>query len=150
MPNSDSQDGVHNKITKDLYFVKTEANGTIISPHQRLSQSFSGNVDTAKAYFLTSNALDCIDTNATQAQFAITADGNGLTFTVAFGTKGAGTAEGDDWAALYKARKDALIAADDWIKGERQGTGDAAKHAAWGGGNGTPYTWLVADGSHLF
>ena len=147
MPNSDSQDGVHNKITKDIYFVKTEANGTIISPHQRLSQSFSGNVDTAKAYFLTSNALDCIDTNATQAQFAITADGNGLTFTVAFGTKGAGTAEGDDWAALYKARKDALIAADDWIKGDRPD--EAGKGAvAWSGGH--PYTWLASDGSHLF
>ena len=148
MPNSDSQDGVHNKITKDIYFVKAlVGDGAIVEPHEKLAQSFSNNVDTAKAYFLTDNALACIDANATQAQFAITADGKGLTFTVAFGTKGAGTAEGDDWAGLYKARKDELIAADDWIKGDRPDAADKGA-VAWSGGH--PYTWLASDGSHLF
>ena len=58
MPNSDSQDGVHNKITKDIYFVKAlVGDGAIVEPHEKLAQSFSNNVDTAKAYFLTDNAF---------------------------------------------------------------------------------------------
>jgi hypothetical protein len=83
-----------------------------------VTQSFSGNVETAKAYFFHADALTCNDTNGTQLDYAITADGNGIKFTIAFGTKGAGTAQADDWADTWTTTKDSLVAADKWIKPE--------------------------------
>ena len=173
MPNSDIQDGVHNKITKEYRIVKADGgwsnsantepgdsfNGAKADPEVILDPGLGGDVDTAKNYFLTTNALANFDTDATQVSFAITADGKGLKWTAAFGTKGAGTAEGDDWAALFKARKDELIAARDWIKGEYDATekdkgndsaGSGVRHVAWK--DGEPYTWEAKDisDSHLF
>ncbi len=109
MPNSDNQDGVFNKITKEIRFYD-ESEAVI-------TQSFSGNVETAKAHFFHADGLTNNDTNGTQLDYAITADGNGIKFTIAFGTKGtAGIAEADDWAATWATTKDSLIAADKWIK----------------------------------
>jgi len=110
MPNSDTQDGVHNKITKEYKFYKTDDDSAVVT------QSFSGNVETAKSTCLTADALTNNDTNGTQLEYAITADGNGLKMTIAFGTKGAGTAEGDDWAATWTTTKDTLTAADNYFK----------------------------------
>ena len=112
MPNSDTQDGVFNKITKEIRFYKRLED----SSDEVIAQSFSGNVETAKTTMLHADALTNNDTNATQVEYAITADGNGLKFTIAFGTKGAGTAEADDWAATWATTKDSLIAADKWFK----------------------------------
>jgi hypothetical protein len=113
MPNSDTQDGLFNKITKEIRFYKHLAD----SSEEVLAQSFSGNVETAKAYFLHADALTNNDTNGTQLEYAITADGNGLKFTIAFGTKGtAGIAESDDWADIWATTKDTLTAADKWFK----------------------------------
>jgi hypothetical protein len=108
MPNSDTQYGIHNKLTKEYRFY--DADGVI-------TQSFAGNVETAKAHFLTADALTNNDTNGTQLEYAITADGNGLKMTIAFGTKGtAGIAEADDWAGIWTTTKDALAAANNLFK----------------------------------
>tara|TARA_B100000470_G_scaffold107081_1_gene82576 strand:+ start:426 stop:887 length:462 start_codon:yes stop_codon:yes gene_type:complete len=136
MPNSDTQDGVHNKMTKEIKYTYTD--GDTLMPktapdgsaqggtdeHQAIidkegtivPQSFSGNVETAKTTMLHADALTNNDTNATQVEYAITADGNGLKFTIAFGTKGAGTAEDADWADLWTTTKSSLIGADKWVK----------------------------------
>ena len=114
MPNSDTQDGVHNKMTKEIRFHKCALDD---SSNEVIAQSFSGNVETAKSTMLHADALTNNDTNGTQVEYAITADGNGLKFTIAFGTKGtAGIAESDDWAAIWATTKDTLTAADKWVK----------------------------------
>ena len=116
MPNSDTQDGLFNKITKEIrqyeqLAIEGEEDLTeIVRP-----QAFGGNVETAKAYFFHADGLTNNDTNGTQIDYAITADGNGIKFTIAFGTKGAGTAEADDWAATWTTTKDSLVSADKWI-----------------------------------
>ena len=112
MPNSDTQDGVHNKMTKEIRFYKHLPD----SAEEVMAQSFSGNVETAKTTILHADALTNNDTNGTQLEYAITADGNGLKFTIAFGTKGGNIAEADDWAATWSTTKDSLIAADKWFK----------------------------------
>ena len=114
MPNSDTADGVHNKITKEIRQYETlmheDSTSEIVCP-----QSFGGNVETAKAYFFHADALTNNDTNGTQIEYAITGEGNGFKFTIAFGTKGAGTAEADDWADTWKTTKDTLVSADKWV-----------------------------------
>ena len=112
MPNSDNQDGVFNKITKEIRFYKRAED----SSDEVIAQSFSGNVETAKSTMFHADALTNNDTNGTQLEYAITADGNGIKFTIAFGTKGAGTAQADDWANTWLTTKNSLMAADKWIK----------------------------------
>ena len=113
MPNSDTQDGVFNKMTKEYKFYKRLED----SSDEVIAQSFGGNVETAKAHFFHADGLTNNDTNGTQLDYAITADGNGIKFTIAFGTKGtAGIAESDDWADTWTTTKDSLVAADKWIK----------------------------------
>jgi len=110
MPNSDTQDGVHNKITKEFRYHLTTDDSV-------QAQSFSGNVETAKALFLTDDYLSNNDTNGTQVEYAITADGNGLKMTIAFGTKGtAGIAEADDWTGIWATNHDVMIAAKSTCK----------------------------------
>jgi len=118
MPNSDNQDGVFNKITKEIKYYHFNVEVPIEPVNDSVvTQSFGGNVETAKAYFFHADALTCNDTNGTQLEYAITADGNGIKFTIAFGTKGtAGIAESDDWADTWTTTKDSLVAADKWIK----------------------------------
>ena len=115
MPNSDTQDGVFNKMTKEIRNYETLATDPltkIVCP-----QAFGGNVETAKAYFFHADALTSNDTNGTQLEYAITADGNGIKFTIAFGTKGNhDIAEDADWAGLWTTTKDSLIGADKWVK----------------------------------
>ena len=142
MPNSDNQDGVFNKITKEIRFYKRAED----SSDEVIAQSFSGNVETAKSTMLHADALTSNDTNATQLDYAITADGNGLKFTIAFGTKGAGTAEGDDWAGTWTTTKDSLVAADKWIKattythGEKDDDGvDVTYPVIWKSIDATPH-----------
>ena len=112
MTNSDTQDGLHNKITKIIYQKELAEDSSI----SNVAQSFGGNLTTAKNFFLTAEAQALSDTNGTQLEYAIHADGNGLIFTIAFGTKGGNIAEADDWAATWSTTKDSLIAADKWFK----------------------------------
>ena len=137
MPNSDTTYGVHNKQTKEIKYFHLAADESASADADTygdvVAQSFSGNVETAKAHFFHADALTSNDTNGTQLDYAITADGNGIKFTIAFGTKGAGTAEGDDWAGLWVSTKDSLIAANKYVNVRAE------------------QYWTAADGSpHLF
>ena len=145
MPNSDTQDGVFNKQTKEIryYYVDGEAGEAVVT------QSFSGNVETAKSTFFTADALTNFDTNATQLEWAITADGNGLKFTIAFGTKGASVAEADDWAKLWHSTKTTLEAADNYVKLVSYTIGDGSTEE--GGFKTANYRWDSIDATpHLF
>ena len=94
MPNSDNQDGVHNKKT-DVY-----------SRSDNDSTTFA-NVDEAKAHLLSAAALTVIDECATQVEWELVSN-TGLKVTYAFGTKGTGTAEADDWTNQFAVRSKAL------------------------------------------
>ena len=134
MPNSDNQDGVFNKITKEIRFYTVNADRATPEGDDSeavITQSFGGNVETAKAHFFHADGLTNNDTNGTQLDYAITADGNGIKFTIAFGTKGAGTAQADDWADKWLTTKDTLVSADKWIKpvaNQRWKSVDATPH----------------------
>ena len=92
MPNSDNAHGVFNKETV-IYSRSAENDTTTFS-----------NVDEAKAYLLSAAALTVYDECATQIQWELVGN-TGFKVTYAFGTKGAGTAEADDWTAQFHARK---------------------------------------------
>ena len=94
MPNSDNAHGVHNKKT-DIY-----------SRSDQDSTTFS-NVDEAKAHLLSAAALTVIDECATQVEWELVSN-TGLKMTYAFGTKGTGTAEADDWTNQFATRSKAL------------------------------------------
>jgi len=110
MPNSDNLFGTYNKNTK------------IISQpsHDWATKQSFADTDAAKTFFFTDEALAVIDECCTNVQWALVADDNGdntqLKYTFDFGTKGAGTAPGDDWAEQYNTRKTALINSNGWIK----------------------------------
>ena len=150
MPNSDTTSGVFNKITKEYrFYTRTTDGGEAGSQADDktvgtvVTQSFSGNVETAKSTFLTADALTNNDTNATQLEYAITADGNGLKMSIAFGTKGAGTAEGDDWAATWATTKDTLVAAANHFKQVEYTLADGTTKAK-------QECKITDDASHLF
>ena len=94
MPNSDNAHGVYNKITN--IYTRGEGDTTTFS-----------NVDEAKTHLLSAEALTVIDECATQVQWEAVSN-TGFKVTMAFGTKGAGTAEADDWTAQFHSRKKAL------------------------------------------
>lgn len=121
MANSDNTFGLFNKQT----VIYKEENFTVDGSNNKSwatkSQSWSDNVETAKSYMLTDDALNCINTNGTQIQWAIIDSGNALKLTIAFGAKTDPTA--DEWAALYKASSETLNTDGDWFK-PAQVTGD--------------------------
>ena len=141
MPNSDNAYGVFNKQTKIMYQKQHQTD----SSWDVISQSFSGNLTTAKNFFLTAEAQACINDNGTQVQFAITDDGNGLKWTVAFGTVTNPATK--SWATKFTEAKDALVSGDgwapsalvtDWVLDEDNGDTGAK-------------TWFIEDSSdHLF
>jgi hypothetical protein len=89
----------------------------ILAEDAVVAQSFGGNVETAKSAIFHADGLTNNDTNGTQLEYAITADGNGIKFTIAFGTKGNhDIAENADWADLWTTTKSSLIGADKWVK----------------------------------
>jgi len=94
MPNSDNQDGVHNKKT-DIY---SRGDGD--------STTFA-NVDAAKTHLLSAAALTVIDECATQVEWELVSN-TGLKITYAFGTKGTDTAANADWTHLFGTRAKAL------------------------------------------
>jgi hypothetical protein len=111
MPNSDNTWGTYNKTTKIF--------NQWGSQNEDSSWNFGtshANVDAAKSWFLTAEALAVYDECCTELQWALVADTNGgntmLKATYTFGTKGAGTAAADDWAEQFKSRKSALVASN--------------------------------------
>jgi len=141
MANSDNAYGVFNKQTKIMYQKQHQPD----SSWDIISQSFSGNLTTAKDFFLTAEAQACINDNGTQVQFAITGDGNGLKWTVAFGTVTNPATK--SWATKFTETKDTLIGSDGWAK--------SALVTDWviddDAGNTGAKQWFVEDSSdHLF
>ena len=110
MPNSDNTFGTFNKRTK------------IISQKDDGSTALTvfSNVNEAKAFIFTDDALTMLDECCTVLEWALVADDNGdntkLKTTFAFGTKGVGTAEADDWAEQYNTRKTNLKDANNYVK----------------------------------
>ena len=141
MANSDNAYGVFNKQTKIMYQKQHQPDGS----WDVISQSFSGNLATAKDFFLTAEAQACINDNGTQVQFAITGDGNGLKWTVAFGTVTNPATK--SWATKFTETKDALTSGNGWAK--------SALVTDWviddDAGNTGAKQWFVEDSSdHLF
>ena len=141
MANSDTTYGVFNKQTKIMYQKQHQPD----SSWDIISQSFSGNLTTAKDFFLTAEAQACINDNGTQVQFAITGDGNGLKWTVAFGTVTNPATK--SWATKFTETKDTLIGSDGWAP--------TALVTDWviddDAGNTGAKQWFVEDSSdHLF
>ncbi len=120
MANSDNTFGVFNKQT----VIYKEQNYTAAQNGDKewttKNQSWSNNVETAKSYMLTDDALNCINTNGTQIQWAIVESGNALKMTIAFGAKADPSA--DEWAALYKTQSDSLNSAGNWYKPANDGS----------------------------
>ena len=104
MPNSDNTYGTFNKRTQIL---------TQIDDGSTALQNFA-DVDAAKSWFYTANALTVFDECCTELQWSVV-DNSKLKYTMAFGTKGnANISEADDWAGQFNSRKTALRDAENW------------------------------------
>ena len=101
MTNSDNAFGTYNKQTQ------------ILSQADESNLQNFADVDAAKSWFYTADALAVFDECCTELQWAIV-DGTKLKYTMTFGTKGAGTTAADDWAGQFNSRKDALMSAETW------------------------------------
>ena len=104
MPNSDNQFGTFNKRTQIL---------TQVDDGSTALQNFA-DVDVAKSWFYTADALTVFDECCTELQWSLV-DNQKLKYTMAFGTKGTpGIAKADDWAGQFNSRKTVLIDSNDW------------------------------------
>ena len=107
MTNSDTTYGVHN-VEYRLYMEHDGAGDT------QKANLFS-NVEDAKAYFFHADALTMFEANCTWLGWRLPQAGvdagtsGGLIMARGFGTKGPGTAAGDDWADHFSADKQALV-----------------------------------------
>jgi hypothetical protein len=106
MANSDTAHGVYNKQSREIKIYNGVDNSVV-------AQSFGGNVETAKSFFFTADALNCFNTNATQLAWAITDDGNGIKFTIAFGIPK--NSNSTPWAEAWRTTKESLQTANNWI-----------------------------------
>ena len=107
MANSDTNYGLYNKHSREIKIYRCDNN-------EVKAQNFGGNVETAKSFFFTDDALDCFNTNATQLAWAITDDGNGIKFTIAFGIPK--NPASTSWADAWKNTNQSLQDAGNWIK----------------------------------
>jgi len=144
MTNSDNTFGMFNKIT---HIAAQPYDGSTALT------TFSNTTD-AKNFFFTADALTIFDETCTELQWAVINDARGdatsLKWTMTFGTKGAGTAEADDWAEQHKTRKQAKIDAplkSFAIQGAEQDNGDNTKTE--GAGSGSWIVTVTANG-HTF
>tara|TARA_B100000749_G_C18185683_1_gene365726 strand:- start:154 stop:579 length:426 start_codon:yes stop_codon:yes gene_type:complete len=107
MTNSDTTYGVHN-VDYRIFFEFT-GSGTLNEAN------LFNNVAEAKAYFFHDDALAMFEENCTWLGWRLPQEGvdagtnNGLIMARGFGTKGPGTAAGDDWADHFSADKQALV-----------------------------------------
>jgi hypothetical protein len=107
MTNSDTTYGVHN-VDYRIFFEFT-GSGTLNTAN------LFNNVAEAKAYFFHDDALAMFEENCTWLGWRLPQEGvdagtnNGLIMARGFGTKGPGTAAGDDWADHFSADKQALV-----------------------------------------
>ena len=107
MPNSDNTWGTYNKETKII-----QQWGSQNEDSSWNWGTVHANVDAAKSFYFTAEALAVFDECCTELQWALIADDNGgntwLKVTYSFGTKGAPTTEEDDWAGQFNSRMQAL------------------------------------------
>ena len=122
MSNSDTAHGVYNKQSREIKIYDLKDNSVV-------TQSFGGNVETAKNFFFTADALNCFNTNATQLAWAITDDGNGIKFTIAFGVPSNPAAT--PWAEVWKTTKESLQTANNWINSTATVTPDKKPPRGW-------------------
>ena len=107
MTNSDTTYGVHN-VAYHLYMEHDGAGDT-------QKTNLFNNVEDAKAYFFHADALAMFETNCTWLGWRLPQEGidagisGSLIMARGFGTKGPGTAAGDDWADHFSADKQALV-----------------------------------------
>tara|TARA_A100001011_G_scaffold122855_1_gene129699 strand:- start:1948 stop:2337 length:390 start_codon:yes stop_codon:yes gene_type:complete len=116
MTNSDNTFGTHNKRTQIL--TQVQDRGFDIWDGSRATNDIQnfGDVDTAKSWFYTDEALTVFNECCTELQWSVV-DNQKLKYTMAFGTKGtAGIAAADDWAGQFSSRKQALIDSGGWAK----------------------------------
>ena len=115
MANSDTAYGLNNKITRIITerWLKEEAEG-VSTLEAKIIQSWSGNVSTAQSHCFTSDALALMNECATQIEWAIVDSGNGLKFTIAFGTPA--DPDQQPWAEKWKLGKTSLTNAGNWTK----------------------------------
>tara|TARA_X000001388_G_scaffold76497_1_gene74009 strand:- start:963 stop:1352 length:390 start_codon:yes stop_codon:yes gene_type:complete len=116
MANSDNTFGTHNKRTQIL--TQVQDRGFDIWDGSRATNDIQnfGDVDTAKSWFYTDEALTVFNECCTELQWSVV-DNQKLKYTMAFGTKGtAGIAAADDWAGQFSSRKQALIDSGGWAK----------------------------------
>ena len=115
MANSDTAYGLHNKITRIITerWLKEEGEG-ITTLEAKITQSWSGNVSTAQSHCFTDDALALMNECATQIQWEIVDSGNGLKFTIAFGTPADPSQQ--PWAEKWKLGKTSLTNAGNWTK----------------------------------
>lgn len=104
MTNSDNTFGTFNKRTQILSQI--DDGSTALTNH--------ANVDAAKSFFYTADALTVFDECCTELQWAVV-DNTKLKYTMTFGTKGtADISAADDWAGQFNSRKNALIGSNGW------------------------------------
>ena len=118
MPNSDNTFGTYNKQTRILSQI--DDGSTAMTIH--------ADVDAAKSFFYTADALTVFDECCTNIQWALVAetsphrhDGDNvkLKLTFDFGTKGtAGITTADDWSGQYNSRQSALATDDNWANNQ--------------------------------
>ena len=102
MPNADNTYGTFNKRTH------------ILSQIGSITATDFDDVDTAKSWFYTSQALTVMDECCTEIQWQVV-DNQKLKYTMTFGTKGTSSIlQDDDWAEQYNSRKDVLMKSNEW------------------------------------
>ena len=148
MTNSDNTFGTFNKQSREITLLDKTDDTT------ERTQSFSGNVETAKSHFFTDDALTMFNSTGTRLQWAITASGNGLRWTIDFGIPASSNSESDSWAEKFKTQKAALIDANNFVKASCTYYDDkgAENEAPWGDGSGadgtsSKYYWKITDSS---
>ena len=124
MPNSDNAYGVYNKKTKILTQTATQSQLEDAAINDGASwgtwlKTNFADVDAAKQYFYTTDALTVFDECCTQLQWSVENDGDGnptqLKYTMAFGTKGGNINADSDWAGQFNSRRTALINSSGWV-----------------------------------
>tara|TARA_B100001057_G_C22744292_1_gene909127 strand:+ start:600 stop:1046 length:447 start_codon:yes stop_codon:yes gene_type:complete len=144
MTNSDNTFGTFNKQSKEITLLDQADNST------ERSQSFSGNVETAKSHFFTDDALTMFNSTATRLQWAITSSGNGLRWTIDFGIPAGSSSASDSWAEKFKSQKTALIDANNFVKASclYHDTGGAENEDGSGtNGQASQWYWKITDSS---
>ena len=129
----------NNKHTREYRIHYADNDGVV-------SQSFGGNVETAKSYFFTDDALTMWTETSDQIQWAITADGNGIKVTNAHENQ---NKKGDAWTT----RKNSLSDANNFLQpnahqtfSESDGTASDYPDAK----NRNRYWKMTTSDDHLF